>query len=188
VQEEVAIAGFGGQGVLFLGQLLAQAAMLEDKEVTWIPSYGPEMRGGTANCTVIVSDEPIGSPVVQNPASAIVMNVPSMVKYEPTVKPGGLLVINSSLIHSLPKRKDIRALLIPANAMAAELGNAKLANVIVLGAYRISTGVVVRNSVMQALSQMLSGKPRELLNANLKALAAGEQAALQQLQYHGGEE
>src|SRR5512133_3706502 len=131
---EIIIAGFGGQGVMVAGQLLAHAGMEEGKQVAWIPSYGPEMRGGTANCTVIISDEEVGSPVVTNPGIASVLNLPSLDKYEPLVQPGGLLLYNSSIIDRRPERTDLRVVAIPANDEAAALGNPRLANTIMLGA------------------------------------------------------
>ena len=126
MQTEIIIAGFGGQGVLFGGQLLTYAAMDEGKEVTWIPSYGPEMRGGTANCTVVISDEEIGSPMVSNPQAAIVMNLPSLDKYEPLIKPGGVLVINESMVDRKPVRKDIKVVMLKANDIAEKLGDRQI--------------------------------------------------------------
>lgn len=178
MQQDVIIAGFGGQGLLFAGQTLAQAAMLEDKQVTWFPSYGPEMRGGTANCTVIVSDEEIGSPIVQNPASAIIMNIPSMEKYEPLMRKDGLLIVNSSIVESAPRRNDVKYLPVKANDMALELGNEKLASVIMLGAYCASTEVVSTDSLKTALEEILAPKRVHLLEPNIHALQAGWQAAL----------
>ncbi len=122
MQTEIIIAGFGGQGVLFAGQVLAYAAMDNGHEVTWIPSYGPEMRGGTANCTVVIADEEIGSPLVRNPQAAVVLNLPSLERYEPVVTPGGVLVANSSLINRGPQRQDIKNVFLPANEIAESLG------------------------------------------------------------------
>ncbi|MCK4472347.1 MAG: 2-oxoacid:acceptor oxidoreductase family protein, partial [Anaerolineae bacterium] len=132
MQQEIIISGFGGQGTLFSGQLLAYAAMDSGCHVTWIPSYGPEMRGGKARCTVIVADEEIGSPLVRRPSAAIVLNIPSMEAFEPAVKPGGVLVVNSSLVPQKSERGDIRVFCVPATDMAIELGNVRLANVICL--------------------------------------------------------
>ena len=134
MQTEIIIAGFGGQGVLFCGQLLAYAGMDEGKEITWIPSYGPEMRGGTANCTVVISDEEIGSPFVHNPQAVIAMNRPSLDKYEDLVKPGGFLVINTSMTDRKANRKDITVIEIAANEKAEELGDQRMANMVLLGA------------------------------------------------------
>src|SRR3990170_3370558 len=125
MQTEIVISGFGGQGALFAGQLLAYAGLDAGRHVTWIPSYGPEMRGGTAHCTVIISNEEIGSPLVRRPRAVIALNMPSLDKYEPLVAPGGVLVINSSLTTRAPERRDIQALPIPASAIADELGDAR---------------------------------------------------------------
>src|SRR5512143_920952 len=141
MQTEVIFAGFGGQGVLFAGQVLAFAAMDAGHDVTWMPSYGPEMRGGTANCTVVIADEEIGSPLVRHPKAAVVMNLPSLDKYEPLVAPGGVLIVNSTLITRRPAREDIRVIEAPANAIAEELGSAKLANMVLAGALVEATGV-----------------------------------------------
>src|SRR5512139_3979635 len=134
MQTEILIAGFGGQGILFAGQVLAYTAMDEGKVVTWIPSYGPEMRGGTANCTVIIADEEIGSPTVLNPKAALVFNLPSFDKYEPLVVPGGVLIANQSLINRDFQRNDIISIMIPANDIAETIGNKKLTNMVMLGA------------------------------------------------------
>jgi len=173
MQEEIIISGFGGQGALFAGQLLAYAAMDSGYHVTWIPSYGPEMRGGKARCTVIISDEEIGSPLVRRPSAAIVLNIPSMEAFEPAVKPGGVLVVNSSLVHQESERTDIRAFHIPASDLATELGNVRLANVICLGALVQAIGVVSLEAVEQALDEHLPERHRQLLAANKAALRKG---------------
>src|SRR5699024_10889245 len=134
MEERVIMAGFGGQGVMAIGQLLTYGGMVENKNVSWLPSYGPEMRGGTANCGVIVSDEPVGSPVVVNSTSAIIMNKPSLDKFEDSIINGGKLFINSSLIEQKAKRDDIDIYYIPANEIADEIGNARVANMVMLGA------------------------------------------------------
>jgi len=172
-QEEIIISGFGGQGTLFAGQLLAYAAMDSGHHVTWIPSYGPEMRGGTARCTVIVSDEEIGSPLVRRPSASIVLNLPSMEAFEPAVKPGGVLVVNSSLVPQKSKRGDIRVFYVPATDMAEELGNVRLANVLCLGALVQATGVVSVEAVEQALDDHLPERHRKLLGPNKEALGKG---------------
>src|SRR5512146_1826228 len=123
MEHEIIVAGFGGQGVLFVGLVLTHAGMNAGRNVAWFPSYGPEMRGGTANCTVIISEDEVGSPIVSRPSAAIVMNEPSLAKYAPRVKPGGTLVVNSSLVKSRSERTDIRIIEVPANAIAYELGN-----------------------------------------------------------------
>jgi 2-oxoglutarate ferredoxin oxidoreductase subunit gamma len=177
MQEEIVFSGFGGQGALFAGQLLAYAALNEGKHVTWIPSYGPEMRGGTAHCIVIVSDEEIGSPIVRNPTSAVVLNNPSMDKYEPLVKPGGVLVVNRSLIVKPASRQDIRVVNVPANELAVEVGSAKMSNVVLLGALLETTKAVSLDAVARALDEHLSAKARKLLDANKQALQKGAEVA-----------
>src|SRR5512140_1850057 len=151
MHEERIIAGFGGQGVLFAGQLLAYAGLAEGKHVTWIPSYGPEMRGGTAHCTVIISDEEIGSPLVRNPGAAMVLNPPSMLLYEPLVRPGGVLVADSTLITQRSARTDLREVDVPAKDIAEELGFPQIANVVMLGALIAATDVVKAETVEQVL-------------------------------------
>ena len=173
MQQEIIISGFGGQGTLFAGQLLAYAAMDSGRHVTWIPSYGPEMRGGKARCTVVVSDEEIGSPLVRRPSSAIVLNIPSMEAFEPAVKPDGVLVVNSSLVPQKSERTDIRAIHIPASDMATELGNVRMANVICLGALVQATGVVSLDAIVQALDDHLPERHRKLLGLNKEALRKG---------------
>ena len=173
MQQEVIISGFGGQGTLFAGQLLAYAAMDSGHHVTWIPSYGPEMRGGKARCTVIVADEPIGSPLVRRPSAAIVLNIPSMEAFEPAIKPGGTLVINSSLIPQKSARDDINVIYISASDLAEEMGNKRVANVICLGALVQDTGVVALEAVEQALADHLPERHRKLLGLNKNALEKG---------------
>jgi len=173
--EEVIIAGFGGQGVMLMGRLLAYAGMLEGKNVAWMPSYGPEMRGGTANCTVIISSEEIASPVVPYPMSIIVMNKPSLDKFEPTVQKDGLIIINESLIDQKVKRDDVRIVRVPANDIANELGNLKVANMVVLGAYLKKSEVVKLESIFKALEKVLSGRNQKLIDLNKKALKQGEE-------------
>jgi len=174
MQQEIIISGFGGQGTLFAGQLLAYAAMDSGRHVTWIPSYGPEMRGGKARCTVVVSDEEIGSPLVRRPSSAIVLNIPSMEAFEPAVKPDGVLVVNSSsLVPQKSERTDIRAIHIPASDMATELGNVRMANVICLGALVQATGIVSLDAIAQALDDHLPERHRKLLGLNKEALRKG---------------
>lgn len=173
MQEEVIISGFGGQGTLFAGQLLAYAAMEQGLHVTWIPSYGPEMRGGKARCTVIISDEEIGSPLVRRPSAAIVLNLPSMEAFEPEIKPGGTLVVNSSLIPIKSQRSDIKVIYVPATDMATEMGNVRLANVICLGALVQAMGIVPVEAVFQALENHLPERHRKLLPMNREALNKG---------------
>ena len=172
MHEEIIIAGFGGQGVLFAGQVLAHAALMEERNVTWIPSYGPEMRGGTAHCTVIVSDEEIGSPLVRHPSAALVLNPPSMEKYAALVKPGGVLVLDSTLIAQRARRDDIRELQVPARALATEIGMPQAANMVLLGALAQSTGVVQLETLEKLLAERF-GEGSEKFEANRRALHAG---------------
>lgn len=172
--QEVIIAGFGGQGVLSMGQLLTYAGMLEGKQVAWYPSYGPEMRGGTANCGVTVSDKEISCPLVSEPTTAIVMNRPSLVKFEPIVKPGGLLLVNSSLVDKKASRKDIRVIEILANDLAAEkLGNTRVANIIMLGAFLELTKTVNIDAIIESLKMVLPERRHNLIPLNRQALELG---------------
>jgi 2-oxoglutarate ferredoxin oxidoreductase subunit gamma len=177
MQTEIIIAGFGGQGVLFAGQVMAYAAMDSGKEVTWIPSYGPEMRGGTANCTVIISDEEIGSPTVMRPTAAMVLNLPSLEKYEPRVRSGGVLIANSSLINREIERKDIRSVMIPANEIAEELGDRRMLNMVMLGALLELMPVLSLDQIQQALEAHLPERHRKLLSHNRRALLRGAEFA-----------
>jgi len=181
MQEEIIFSGFGGQGALFAGQLLAYAAMGAGKHVTWIPSYGPEMRGGTAHCIVIVSDEEIGSPIIRNPTSAVVLNIPSMDKYEPLLKPGGVLVVNRSLISRPASRTDIRVINIPANDIAEQVGSPKTANIVLLGALLEVTRVISLDAALKALDEHLPAKAHKLLESNKQALLKGAQIAREQI-------
>lgn len=173
MQNETIIAGFGGQGVLFVGKVMSYAALVNDLEVTWFPSYGPEMRGGTANCTVVISDEEIGSPQVFNPRAAIVMNQPSLDKYEDLVIPGGYLVVNSSLVNRSTKRKDITTIEIPATEIAEGIGNKRFTNVVMLGALTKSADFLDLPSMEKGLKKGLSGKKSALLEINKTALIQG---------------
>ncbi len=173
METSIVIAGFGGQGVLFAGQLLAYAGMDAGKNVTWIPSYGPEMRGGTANCTVIISDEVIGAPIVAQPDVVIALNQPSFEKYEAIVKPGGLLVINSSLVNSVCGRDDITVIYITANAIAAAAGNAKLMNMAVLGALLAKRPILTLEQLEGALMTHVSKGKAHLMDTNMQVLRQG---------------
>ncbi|MEM0360372.1 MAG: 2-oxoacid:acceptor oxidoreductase family protein [Candidatus Diapherotrites archaeon] len=174
MEEKIISAGFGGQGVLLIGKILALAGMLEGRKVSWVPSYGPEMRGGTANCTVIISSTEISSPLAPEPDSIIVMNKPSLEAFEPILKKNGLLVMNSSLIDIKPKRSDIRVFFVPANEIAEkEIGNVKTANMVMLGAYTVLSGSVKMDSVKKALEKEMKGEKQKFLPANLKALELG---------------
>jgi len=181
MQTDIIIAGFGGQGVLFGGQLLAYAALDAGMEVSWIPSYGPEMRGGTANCTVIIADEEIGSPTVRNPKAAVVFNLPSFDKYEPLVLPGGVLIANQSLINRDFQRTDLTAIMIPANEIAETLGNKRLTNMVMLGALLEALPVLSIESVQKTLEKHLPQRHKHLLPLNAKALQQGSELVQKQL-------
>lgn len=169
----ICCAGFGGQGVMSMGKLLAYAGMLEGKEVSWAPSYGPEMRGGTANCAIVVSDEPVGSPVVDTDATAVVvMNEPSM-KFVDIVEPGGVALINSSLIKEKVARDDITVYYIPVNEVADELGNPKLINIIMLGALIEIEKTVEPESIIEAFTKVFGEKKAKFIPINREALARG---------------
>ncbi len=172
-QKEVVFAGFGGQGVMTAGQLLAYTAMEEGKQVIWIPSYGPEMRGGTANCTVVVSENRIGSPVINNPQSACVFNRPSLDRFGATIKKGGLLLINSSLIDITSERDDITEALVPCNDIASKVGNARVANMVMLAAYVAATDIVSFKTLKKMLTEKLGSRKKELLEINYKAFDEG---------------
>jgi 2-oxoglutarate ferredoxin oxidoreductase subunit gamma len=167
------LGGFGGQGILFAGQVLAQAALAEDKHVSWLPSYGPEMRGGTASCTVIVADDPIGSPIVDVADAVIALNPPSLAKFEALLAPGGLLVLNSSLIEAEPTRDDIEIVRVPCSAEARVIGDDRLVSVIALGALLARRTIVGAEAVLAALSAQAGRGGDELVELNRRALARG---------------
>jgi 2-oxoglutarate ferredoxin oxidoreductase subunit gamma len=171
---DVMFAGFGGQGVMLIGQMLAYAGMAEGKNVVWLPSYGPEMRGGTAYCSVVVSDRAIGSPIIDRPATIAVLNRPSLDKFAPRVKPGGLLIINTSLIDATSDRTDIAKLDVPANEIAIEGGTAKATNMAILGAYVGATSAVALESVREVLRKHFAKKP-QLIDVNLRVLERGHE-------------
>jgi 2-oxoglutarate ferredoxin oxidoreductase subunit gamma len=173
MQQEVIIAGFGGQGVLFAGQLLSYCAMDEGKEVTWIPSYGPEMRGGTANCTVVISDDEIGSPLVKNPTAVIAMNLPSLEKFEPLVKKGGVLVVNASMVNREVTRQDIKVVSLPANDIAEEIGSPRSVNMIMLGAMLANMDLLSLDAMDRALDAHLPERHKKFLAGNKAALRKG---------------
>ncbi|MCL4530070.1 MAG: 2-oxoacid:acceptor oxidoreductase family protein [Chloroflexi bacterium] len=168
---------FGGQGVLFSGQVVAYAAMDAGKEVTWIPSYGPEMRGGTANCTVVIADDEIGSPLVKNPPLGIALNLPSFDKYEDMLQKGGTLVVNKSMVDRGPKRDDIRVILVPCNEIAEEIGDRKLTNMVAVGALLSALPEITLKDVEKALAAHLPERHRNLLPKNYEALKRGFEAA-----------
>lgn len=170
---ECIMAGFGGQGLLFSGKVLAHAALIEDKELSWLPSYGPEMRGGTCNCSVIVSDDPVGSPIIAHPNILMVMNEPSLDKFEGTVAPGGTVFVDSSLIDRKVKRTDVEVVYIPATQMAKEMDAVSLANMVILGAIVEKLRCVRPETVADALRHTISARRANLLELNLKAVEAG---------------
>lgn len=170
---ETILAGFGGQGILFAGKLLAYLGMNQDKQVSWLPSYGPEMRGGTANCAVCVGDEPIGSPYVTDPDVLIAMNGPSYDKFIDSVKPGGIAIIDSTLVTKECTRKDIRSFRIPSTALAAEHGLPGMANIILVGKLLKETGIAVIDAVRPTLEKIIPPKKADLIDANMRALAIG---------------
>ena len=170
---QIVIAGFGGQGLLFSGKVLAYAGLIEGRELSWLPSYGPEMRGGTANCTVCVSDQPIGSPYVTDPDILVAMNAPSYDKFIEAVKPGGIAIIDSTLVTEECSRTDIRSFRIPSTALAAENGLPGMANIILVGKLLKETGFAVLEAVRPVLEKIIPPKKANLIDANMKALAIG---------------
>ncbi|MDL2253772.1 2-oxoacid:acceptor oxidoreductase family protein [Ruminococcaceae bacterium OttesenSCG-928-I18] len=171
--QRILLAGFGGQGILFAGKFLAYMGLHDEKEVSWLPSYGPEMRGGTANCSVILAEENIGSPIVSTPDILICMNLPSMDKFEPAMEKGGLLLYDSSLITRQPEREDIKGFGIPATQMASDHEMPTLANVIMLGKTARETGLCDLSTAEGVMRKIVPEKKQKLLGANLKALALG---------------
>jgi len=183
MQQEVIIAGFGGQGVLFAGQLLSYTALDEGKEVTWIPSYGPEMRGGTANCTVVISEEEIGSPFVNNPTAVLAMNLPSLEKFEGQVKEGGVLVVNSSMVNRGVERDDIKVVIIPANEIAQQIGSERTVNMVMLGALLGNLDLLSLDAVDKALENHLPERHKKFLPANKEALRRGAEYKAEELSH-----
>lgn len=173
MDERLIVAGFGGQGVLAIGKLLTYAGMIEEKQVSWLPSYGPEMRGGTANCSVVISTQPVASPLVTDATAAIIMNKPSLDKFENDIIPNGKMLINSSLINRKTTRTDVEAYYIPANEIANELGNAKVANMVMLGALLEAEKVVEHQSILDAFLKVFGENKVKLLPLNESALEAG---------------
>ena len=169
----ILIAGFGGQGVLFAGKCLAYNGLTEGKQVSWLPSYGPEMRGGTASCSVVLSDDPVGSPIVSNPDVLIAMNLPSLDKYENDTVSGGKIFVDSTLISRSVVRTDVSAYYIPATKMANDNGTPTLANMIILGKMIKETGIVAFDSAVEAMKKVVSAKHADLLEANINALKLG---------------
>ena len=175
---DVFIAGTGGQGILLIGNIIAEAALVEGREVTFLPSYGVEMRGGNANCTVVISDREIGSPSINTPQTVIAMSSRALALYEPKVRPGGLLMINASLIPPADvKRTDFQLLALPLNEIAAQLGSARLANMVALGLYVGMTGAVRVESLAEGLEHALSERSRKFIPQNMAAIAKGIELA-----------
>jgi 2-oxoglutarate ferredoxin oxidoreductase subunit gamma len=173
MQTEVIISGFGGQGTLYAGQVLAYAAMDEGKQVTWIPSYGPEMRGGTANFTVVISDEEIGSPTVKYPKAVLALNLPSLDKYEQMIAPGGCIVVNESMVNRKPERSDIRVVMLPANEIAREIGNERATNMVMLGALLANMDILPNEALEKALKNHTAQRLQKFVEMNIQALRRG---------------
>ena len=177
MQHATVFSGFGGQGLLFAGKVLAEAAVIEGRDVSWMPSYGPEMRGGTASCTVIVADRPIGSPIVDAADSVVALNPPSLAKFESLLKPGGLLVINASLIEAEPRRTDIEPVPVACSALAREAGDDRFVSIVALGALIARRPIVSADSIRQALGLVVGDRPA-IVAADIAAFERGHQAAL----------
>ncbi len=178
INEKVIIAGFGGQGVMLMGQILSYAATEKDLNTLWFPSYGPETRGGTANCSVTISEAYVNSPVISTPDSIMIMNKPSLAKFQPKLKAGGNLFLNTSLVKNVEVRDDVNVYKIKANDIALELGNLKVANMIVLGAYLAITNVFTEEDVINILKEKFTGEKAKLIDINKKALEAGRKAVM----------
>ncbi len=172
---QILLSGFGGQGILFTGKFLAYRGLLQGKNVSWLPSYGPEMRGGTASCSVIVSDEAVGSPIISQPDVLIAMNLPSFEKFEPTVKPGGIVIADSSLIEAKSTRDDISVYYIPATTLASDMGNQGLANMVILGKLLSVMDAFDEEEIKQALTKVIPPKKADMFDINLKAMQLGAQ-------------
>ena len=172
----IRISGFGGQGVVSAGVLLAQAGLADGKKVSWFPSYGAEMRGGTANCSVVVADGEVYTPIVSSPDTVIVMNEPSLSKFEPLLKKGGLLIINSSLVNTKPSRTDIKIVNVPCNEIADKMGNSRGASLVALGAFAAATKAVTTDSIAKVMKTVFKRATPEMLELNKKALDAGAAA------------
>lgn len=170
---QILIAGFGGQGVLFAGKLLAYKGLVDGKQLSWLPSYGPEMRGGTANCSVILSDDPVGSPIVSHPDVLIAMNLPSLEKYEDTVVPGGMILVESTLIEKKVARDDVKVFYVPATKMAQDMGAPTLANMIMVGKLIRECDAVNDGHIEETLHKVVSARHQDLFDINKKAIQAG---------------
>ena len=182
MQHATVVGGFGGQGLLFAGHVLAQAAVVEGRTVSWMPSYGPEMRGGTASCTVVIADHPIGSPIVDSAESVIALNPPSLAKFEPLLVAGGLLIVNTSLIEAEPRRTDLEVVALPCSQLARAAGDDRFVSVVALGGLIARRPIVGRGSIEQALFDVIGDRRPDVIDPNLAAFdrgytAAGESAA-----------
>jgi 2-oxoglutarate ferredoxin oxidoreductase subunit gamma len=181
MKREIIIAGFGGQGVMSVGKTLVEAGMEEGLEVSWVPSYGPEMRGGTANCSVILSPQTIGSPIVSNPTELIAMNEPSLAKFVDSVQPGGFIFLNGMDIHPEKVPEDVKVINVPCGEIAARLGNPKVANMVMLGAYVGATEALKVETIEEMIHEMFTGKKAKLVPLNLEALHRGIACAKEQM-------
>ena len=170
---QILLAGFGGQGILFAGKVLANKALVDGKYLSWLPSYGPEMRGGTANCSVIISDEPVGSPIVTKPDVLVAMNLPSLDKFEDAVVPGGLILVDSTLIARQVKRTDVRVFYVPATQLAKDMGAPTLANMVITGKLIKECDGISYDNIKESLKKVVSAKHADLIDVNCKALDCG---------------
>lgn len=173
MKKEIIISGFGGQGVMSIGKSLVEAGMEEGLNVTWAPSYGPEMRGGTANCSVVLSDKVVGSPVFTFPTELIAMNAPSLEKFESKVVKGGLIFVNSSVVTEKVERADLKAVYVPCESIAYEIGNPKVANMVMLGSYVAATGALKPDTIRKMITEMFTGAKAKLVPLNMEALERG---------------
>ncbi len=171
--KQILLSGFGGQGILFAGKMLAYKGLIEDKEVSWLPSYGPEMRGGTASCSVIVSDEPVGSPIVSKPDILVAMNLPSLDKFEESVAPGGVIFVDSSLVERKVNRQDVQVYYVPATKLAGENGFGNLANMILVGKILAVLGEFDEELVVKTLNKVIPPKKIDMIEVNMKAMKLG---------------
>ena len=173
MKKEIIISGFGGQGVMSIGKNIAEAGTEEGMEVTWVPSYGPEMRGGTANCTVILSDQRIGAPITEHPSELIAMNLPALLRFENAVLANGTIFVNSSVVNEKVDRQDVKVIYVPCNKIAEELGNAKVSNMVMLGAYVGATGAIKEETIKKMIQEIFTGRKAKLVPLNLEAFAQG---------------
>ena len=186
MKKEIILSGFGGQGVMSIGKNLVEAGMAEGLNVTWAPSYGPEMRGGTANCSVVLSEDPVGSPVFSHPTELIAMNSPSLAKFGPKVVPGGTIFINSSVVKELPDRKDVTVYQVPCDDIATKLGNQKVANMIMLGAYVEATKSLKPDTIHTMIQEIFTGRKAKLVPLNIEAFETGRRLVSGESEAAGG--